>query len=235
MWKKTSTMTSPKILIVEDEPKMVIGLRDNFQFEGYQVLVANDGEAGIECAIENKPDLVILDLMLPKLSGLDVCRRLRSRGFSQPILMLTARGQEIDKVVGLEVGADDYITKPFSIKELIARIRAHLRRAGNHVVGLDSFEFAGIRLNFRKYEATKAGQKLQLSAREFALLQYFVLHQNETVTRDQLLNEVWGYDSFPNTRTVDNHIAKLRQKIEDDAGDPKFILTVHGVGYRFTT
>jgi len=228
-------MTSPKILIVEDEPKMVIGLRDNFQFEGYHVLVASDGESGIESARENKPDLVILDVMLPKLSGLDVCRRLRGEGFSQPILMLTARGQEIDKVVGLEVGADDYITKPFSIKELIARIRAHLRRAGNRVADLDGFDFADIRLNFRKYEATKAGQKLLLSAREFTLLRYFVRHQNETVTRDQLLNEVWGYDTFPNTRTVDNHIAKLRQKIEDDPAEPKFILTIHGVGYRFTT
>ena len=227
-------MISPKILIVEDEPRMVIGLRDNFQFEGYEVLVATDGESGIEFALENKPDLVILDLMLPKSSGLDVCRRLRHKGFSQPILMLTARGQEIDKVVGFEVGADDYITKPFSIKELIARIRAHLRRARNHLASLDSFDFADIRLNFRKYEATKAGQKLALSAREFTLLRYLVMRQDETVTRDQLLNEVWGYDTFPNTRTVDNHIAKLRQKIEDDPGDPKFIRTIHGVGYRFT-
>lgn len=228
-------MASPKILIVEDEPEMVVGLRDNFTFEGYQVLVANDGEAAIEAALKNKPDLVVLDVMLPRLNGLDVCRRLRRQGFSAPILMLTARGQEIDKVVGLEVGADDYITKPFSIRELIARIRAHLRRAANIIGAINSYAFADVEIDFRKYQATKAGRKLLLSAREFELLHYLIVHKGETVSRDQLLNHVWGYDSFSNTRTVDNHIAKLRQKLEDDSSDPKFILTVHGVGYRFAT
>lgn len=228
-------MASPRILIVEDEPEMVVGLRDNFAFEGYQVLVANDGEAGMEAALKNKPDLVVLDVMLPKLSGLDVCRRLRRQGFSAPILMLTARDQEIDKVVGLEVGADDYITKPFSIRELVARIRAHLRRAGNSVGTIDSYAFGDVQIDFRKYQATKAGQRLLLSAREFELLHYLIVHKGETVSRDQLLNQVWGYESSPNTRTVDNHIAKLRQKLEDDSSDPKFILTVHGVGYRFAT
>jgi len=228
-------MVSPRILIVEDEPEMVVGLRDNFAFEGYQVLVANDGEAGIEAALKSKPDLVVLDVMLPRLSGLDVCRRLRRQGFSAPILMLTARDQEIDKVVGLEVGADDYITKPFSIRELIARVRAHLRRAGSTIGTIDSYAFADVEIDFRKYQATKAGQRLLLSAREFELLHYLILHKGETVSRDQLLNQVWGYESSPNTRTVDNHIAKLRQKLEDDSSDPKFILTVHGVGYRFAT
>ena len=226
-------MASSKILIVEDEPEMVVGLRDNFTFEGYQVLVAHDGEAGVESALKNKPDLVVLDVMLPRLSGLDVCRRLRRQGFSAPILMLTARGQEIDKVVGLEVGADDYITKPFSIRELIARIRAHLRRAGNSMGNIGSYAFANVEIDFRKYQATKAGRRLLLSAREFELLHYLIVHKGETVSRDQLLNQVWGYDSFSNTRTVDNHVAKLRQKIEDDSSDPKFILTVHGIGYRF--
>lgn len=228
-------MASPKILIVEDEPEMVVGLRDNFTFEGYQVLVANDGEAGVETALTSKPDLVVLDVMLPRLSGLDVCRRLRRQGFSAPILMLTARGQEIDKVVGLEVGADDYITKPFSIRELIARIRAHLRRAANSMGTIGSYAFADVEIDFGKYQATKAGRRLLLSAREFELLHYLIVHKGETVSREQLLNQVWGYDSFSNTRTVDNHIAKLRQKLEDDSSDPKFILTVHGVGYRFAT
>lgn len=228
-------MASPKILIVEDEPEMVVGLRDNFAFEGYQVLVANDGEAAVEAALKNKPDLVLLDVMLPRLSGLDVCRRLRRQGFSSPILMLTARGQEIDKVVGLEVGADDYITKPFSIRELIARIRAHLRRAGSNIESIDSYAFDDVEIDFRKYQATKAGRRLLLSAREFELVHYLIVHKGETVSRDQLLNQVWGYDSFSNTRTVDNHIAKLRQKLEDDSSDPKIILTVHGVGYRFAT
>ena len=171
--------------------------------------------------------------MLPLMSGIDVCRTLRTRGIETPILMLTARSQEIDKVIGLEVGADDYVTKPFSIKELLARIRAHLRRASKQVVDIESFTFGDVELNFKKYAARKGGQALELSAREYEILRYLIRRRGEIVTRDQLLDEVWGYRSTPVTRTVDNHIARLRQKIEQDPSDPRHIITVHRLGYRF--
>jgi DNA-binding response OmpR family regulator len=167
------------------------------------------------------------------MSGLDVCRTLRIRGIETPILMLTARSEEIDKVVGLEVGADDYVTKPFSIKELLARIRAHLRRAAKQVVQLESFKFGDVELNFKKHSARKGGQVLDLSAREFEILHYLIQRRGEIVTRDQLLDEVWGYDSSPVTRTVDNHIARLRQKIEPEPSEPQHIFTIHRLGYRF--
>jgi DNA-binding response OmpR family regulator len=222
-----------KVLIIEDEPNMVLGLKDSCEYEGYEVCVARDGKEGLEKASTEKPDLILLDVMLPLMSGIDVCRTLRARGIETPILMLTARSQEIDKVVGLEVGADDYVTKPFSIKELLARIRAHLRRAAKQVVVIESFTFGDVELNFRKYTARKGGQALDLSAREFAILHYLIRRRGEIVTRDQLLDEVWGYDSTPVTRTVDNHIAKLRQKIEQDPSEPQHIITVHRLGYRF--
>jgi DNA-binding response OmpR family regulator len=206
-----------KVLIIEDEPNMVLGLKDSCEYEGYEVSVARDGKEGLEKASTEKPDIIVLDVMLPLMSGLDVCRTLRTRGIETPILMLTARGQEIDKVVGLEVGADDYVTKPFSIKELLARIRAHLRRAAKQVVNIESFTFGEVELNFRKYTAHKGGQPLDLSPREYEIL----------------LDEVWGYDSTPVTRTVDNHIARLRQKIEPDPSEPQHIITVHRIGYRF--
>jgi len=171
--------------------------------------------------------------MLPKMSGLDVCRQLRTSGVDTPVIMLTARGQEIDKVIGLEMGADDYVTKPFSIKELLARVRAHLRRASKRVADIDAYEFGDINLDFRKYEATKDGQRIDLSPREFELLKYFIQHRGETITRDQLLDDVWGYDNYPFTRTIDNHIAKLRQKVEHVPSEPRYIITVHRVGYRF--
>lgn len=222
-----------KILIVEDEPDMILGLRDNFELEGYEVVVARDGAAGLDVALKEKPDLVLLDLMMPKMSGLDVCRNLRRSGFAAPVLMLTARGQEVDKVLGLEVGADDYITKPFGLSELLARVRAHLRRSTNQVATIEKYSFADVELDFQKYRASKSGESVELSPREFELLKFLVNHRGETVTREQLLDHVWGYDAMPLTRTVDNHVAKLRQKIEDDSEDPKFILTVHRVGYRF--
>lgn len=222
-----------KVLIIEDEPNMVLGLKDSCEYEGYEVSVAHDGKEGLEKASTEKPDIILLDVMLPLMSGIDVCRTLRTRGIETPILMLTARGQEIDKVVGLEVGADDYVTKPFSIKELLARIRAHLRRATKQVVNIDSFTFGDVELNFRKYTARKGGRALDLSAREFEILRYLIRRRGEIVTRDQLLDEVWGYDSTPVTRTVDNHIAKLRQKIEQDPAEPQHIITVHRLGYRF--
>jgi two-component system alkaline phosphatase synthesis response regulator PhoP len=212
---------------------MVLGLKDNFEYEGYDVLVARDGREGLDRALADHPDLILLDIMLPKMSGLDVCRALRSNGVDTPVIMLTARGQEIDKVVGLETGADDYVTKPFSIKELLARVRAHLRRATRQVADIESYTFGDIALNFKKHEAKKDEQFVDLSPREFELLKYFIQHRGETITRDQLLDDVWGYDNYPFTRTVDNHIAKLRQKIEATPAEPKYIITVHRVGYKF--
>ena len=222
-----------KVLIIEDEPNMVLGLKDSCEYEGYEVAVARNGKEGLEKASTEKPDIILLDVMLPVMSGLDVCRTLRARGIETPILMLTARSEETDKVVGLEVGADDYVTKPFSIKELLARIRAHLRRAAKQVGEIDAFTFGDVELNFKKYVARKGVQALELSPREFEILRYLIRRRGEIVTRDQLLDEVWGYDSTPVTRTVDNHIARLRQKIESDPSAPRHIITVHRIGYRF--
>jgi two-component system alkaline phosphatase synthesis response regulator PhoP len=222
-----------KILIVEDEPDMVLGLKDNFEFEGYDVLTASDGASGLERARSQKPDLVILDIMLPKLSGLEVCKALRGEGFEAPIIMLTARGQEIDKVVGLELGADDYVTKPFSIRELLARVRAILRRTEGKKKRLARYRFADVELDFETYRGTRAGEPLDMSPREFELLRYLIERKGETVSRDRLLEDVWGYESYPSTRTVDTHIAKLRAKIGDSGSEPRHILTIHGVGYKF--
>jgi two-component system alkaline phosphatase synthesis response regulator PhoP len=223
----------PKILIIEDEQDMVRGLRSNLEWEGFEVVSASDGAAGLSCALSGGHDLILLDIMLPKLSGLDVCRTLRKRGMNTPVIMLTARGQEIDKVLGLEIGADDYVTKPFSVRELLARVRAILRRASRQEADPDVRRFGEIEFDFGKYQARKRGQPLELSPREFGMLQYFVEHRGEIVTRDQLLDEVWGYDNFPLTRTVDNHIARLRQKIEDNPSEPRIIITVHRLGYKF--
>jgi two-component system alkaline phosphatase synthesis response regulator PhoP len=222
-----------KILIVEDEPDMVLGLKDNFEFEGYEVLTASDGAAGLERARTHKPDLVILDIMLPRYSGLEVCKTLRGEGFTAPIIMLTARGQEIDKVVGLELGADDYVTKPFSIRELLARVRAILRRSEGGKKRLSRYRFSDVELDFEVYQAKKGGDALDLSPREFELLRYLIERKGDTVSRDRLLEDVWGYESYPSTRTVDTHIAKLRAKIGDSGSEPRFILTIHGVGYKF--
>jgi len=222
-----------KILIVEDEPDMVLGLKDNFEFEGYEVTTAADGQTGLEKARSQQPDLVILDIMLPRLSGLEVCKTLRGEGFETPIIMLTARGQEIDKVVGLELGADDYVTKPFSIRELLARVRAILRRTDGTRKRLSNYAFGDVELDFEIYRAKRGGEPLELSPREFELLRYLIERKGETVSRDKLLEDVWGYESYPSTRTVDTHIAKLRAKIGDSGTDPRFILTIHGVGYKF--
>lgn len=222
-----------KVLIVEDDQAMAVALRDGFEYEGYAVQVARDGAAGLKLATEKELDLIILDVMLPKMSGFDVCKQLRSSGNSTPIIMLTARGQEIDKVVGLKIGADDYVTKPFSFMELMARVEALLRRSHRRAEVADEFHFGDITVNFKKFEVTKAGTLLEISPREFNILKYFIEHRGEVVTRDQLLDAVWGYGSFPLTRTVDMHIAKLRQKVEDTASDPKHIITVHRVGYKF--
>jgi DNA-binding response OmpR family regulator len=222
-----------KILIVEDEPNMVAGLRDNFEFEGYQVLTAPDGVAGLERALSESPDLVILDVMMPRMSGLDVCKQLKAKKPSMPIIMLTARGQEVDKVVGLELGADDYVTKPFSIRELLARVKAVLRRAGTLPKQGEKFAFGEVEVNLRNCQVSRKGKSLEFSSKEFELLKYFLNHPGETLSRDRLLEDVWGYDRFPTTRTVDAHIVRLRQKLEPKPEDPRFILTVHGTGYKF--
>ena len=221
------------ILIVEDEPDMASGLRDNLEFEGYDVRIARDGEEGLALAKEAVPDLILLDLMLPKKSGFDVCRELRLRGTRIPIIMLTARGQETDKVVGLEIGADDYITKPFSVRELMARIHVQLRRTASENAAIEKFRFGEVELDFKRQHASRAGQRLNLSAREFDILRYFVGRRGETVSRDELLDKVWGLRAYPLSRTVDNHIAKLRQKIELSPAEPEYLITVHGLGYRF--
>lgn len=225
-----------KVLIVEDDQAMAVALRDGFEYEGYNVQVARDGSAGLKLATERELDLIILDVMLPKMSGFDICKQLRSTGNATPIIMLTARGQEIDKVVGLKIGADDYVTKPFSFMELMARVEALLRRTARQPEAAaehDDYSFGDIVVSFKKFEVTKAGKLLDISPREFKILKYFLEHRGEVITRDQLLDAVWGYSSFPITRTVDMHIAKLRQKIEDTPHDPRHIITVHRVGYKF--
>lgn len=222
-----------RILIVEDEPAMVAGLRDNFEFEGYDVISADNGVAGLERALGDDPDLVVLDVMMPRMSGLDVCKQLKAKRPSVPIIMLTARGQEVDKVVGLELGADDYVTKPFSIRELMARVKAVLRRASPQVEVPDVYRFSDVEVNIRGNEVLRDGAPVELSAKEFALLAYFISHPAETLSRDRLLDAVWGYDNYPNTRTVDTHIVHLRQKLELNPEEPRYILTVHGSGYKF--
>lgn len=222
-----------RILIVEDEPAMVSGLRDNFEFEGYEVITAPDGVAGLERALREMPDLVVLDVMMPRMSGLDVCKQLKVKRPSMPIIMLTARGQEVDKVVGLELGADDYITKPFSIRELLARVKAVLRRAKADHKADDRISFGDVEVNLKSCQVSKSGKALEFSSKEFDLLKYFLAHPGEALSRDRLLEDVWGYDRFPTTRTVDAHIVRLRQKLEPKPEEPRFILTVHGTGYKF--
>ena len=223
----------PRVLVVEDDEAMAVALKDGFGYEGYEVTLARDGGAGMTHATERAYDLIILDVMLPKTSGLDILKRIRGDGNQVPVIMLTARGQEIDKVLGLKLGADDYVTKPFSFMELMARVEALLRRVSGRNQQLESFTFGNVEVNFRRHEAHKGGEPIDLSPREFKILQYLVEHRNEVLPRDRLLNAVWGYESIPFTRTVDMHIAKLRKKIEDTPVDPRFIVTVHGVGYKF--
>ncbi|MEW6210673.1 MAG: response regulator transcription factor [Acidobacteriota bacterium] len=222
-----------KVLIVEDDQAMAVALRDGFEYEGYAVAVARDGASGLEMALQKEIDLIVLDVMLPRVSGLDICKQLRADGNDIPIILLTARGQEIDKVLGLKLGADDYVTKPFSFMELAARVEAVLRRATRKVEKVEVYQLGDLTLDFKKCEARRGEEEIELSPREFKLMKYFIEHQGEVITRDQLLDAVWGYDSFPLTRTVDTHIAKLRQKIEDDPGNPHHIVTVHRAGYKF--
>lgn len=225
-------MTPKKILIVEDEPAMVRLLRDNFVYEGYEVVVATDGETALHLAFEEKPHLILLDIMLPKLDGLSVCRRLRERHLDTPILMLTARNLEQDKVAGLRLGADDYLTKPFSVAELLARTEAVLRRTGQ--TRIETYKFGEIVVNFSSFEATKAGEPIDFSPREYEILRYLIERRGQVISRTEMLDRIWGYDSQALTRTVDSHIANLRQKIEDVPAQPAYIQTVHRIGYKFT-
>jgi len=222
----------PRILIVDDEPAMVRGLEDNLRFEGYQTVAAGDGRQGLALALSEAPDLILLDVMMPGMSGWDVCRELRRRGVDVPIIMLTARGAESDRVQGLELGADDYVSKPFGLRELLARIRAVLRRPGPRQK-FEEYAFGDVRIHLRSRTCFRAGEEVRLTRKEFDLLRYLVEHRGEVITRDRLLDEVWGYDQYPTTRTVDTHILRLRQKFEPDPDRPRHILTVHGQGYRF--
>jgi two-component system alkaline phosphatase synthesis response regulator PhoP len=221
-----------RILIVDDEPEMVRGLEDNLRFEGYQTLSATNGADGLALALREGPDLVLLDIMMPRLSGWDVLRGLRAKQLDIPVIMLTARGEEVDRVLGLELGADDYVTKPFSLRELLARVRAVLRRPGPRQ-RMETFAFGDVRLHVRARQVFRAGHEVRLTRKEFELLRYFVEHPGEVITRDRLLDEVWGYEQFPTTRTVDTHVLRLRQKLERDPERPVHFLTVHAQGYRF--
>jgi DNA-binding response OmpR family regulator len=222
------------VLIVEDDPAMATALKDGFTYEGYDVELARDGEAGLKLALAAAPDVIVLDVMLPRMSGLDVCKRLRSEGSALPIIMLTARGQEIDKVLGLKLGADDYLTKPFGFMELAARVEALLRRASGGGRHAEVYGFGDVVVDFKKAELKKRGEPVEVTARELKLLEYFIAHRGEVVPRERLLDHVWEYDGAPLTRTVDMHVAKLRKKIESDPADPKIIVTVHRMGYKFT-
>ncbi len=223
-----------RILLVEDEPSLVLTLSDRLISEGFEVETAGDGETGFERAVSGAFDLVLLDVMLPRKNGFDVCRDLRQRGLEMPILMLTAKGQVVDKVVGLKLGADDYLTKPFDMMELLARIESLLRRARTPIAPASgTYAFGTVRVDFRRAEILRDGEEVELSALEFKLLRHFIEHRGEVQSRDRLLDEVWGYDATPTTRTVDVHVASLRQKLEPRPGKPQFVLTVHGRGYKF--
>jgi DNA-binding response OmpR family regulator len=221
------------ILVVDDDASIIKGLHEVLTSEHYGVLTANTGAKGLQTAIQEKVDLVILDLRLPDKNGEEVCREIRQAGINVPILMLSSKKRETDKVVGLELGADDYVTKPFSIPELLARIKALLRRKGEILREVEECSFGNVEVDFKKQEATKKKKALKLSSREFKILKFFVEHAGDVVTRDMLLDKVWGYETYPVTRTVDNYILSLRKKIEDDPSHPRHLLTVHTTGYKF--
>lgn len=228
-----------RVLVVEDEPGLVMALTQRLNSEGYEIEAARDGERGLALGLSEPFDVIVLDLMLPRKNGFDVCRDLRRQGIDTPIIMLTARGQVVDRVVGLKLGADDYLTKPFAMMELLARIEALLRRSATAPTSKKTFgsagvyQFGAVRVDLRRTLVTRNNKPVNVSAREFKLLRYLIEHSGVTVSRDELLNEVWGYNSLTTTRTVDVHISSLRQKIEDDPRHPKSIVTVHGFGYKF--
>jgi len=223
-----------KILIIEDEKELVSGLKLNLDFEGYNVIWALDGEEGLNKALKEAPDLILLDIMLPKKDGLDVCRDLRRQNVTIPIIMLTAKSEEVDKVVGLEIGADDYITKPFSVKELLARVKAHLRREKREEKDVPSvYRFDDVEIDFIHFKVKRKKKEFDLTSLEVEILKYLIAHRGEVVTREALLDKIWGYERYPSTRTIDNHILKLRKKLQDDPVRAKYIFSVYGEGYRF--
>lgn len=224
-------MTS--VLVVEDDAAILRGIADNLAFEDYEVLTAADGETAYRIARDAKPNVILLDLMLPRMSGYEVCRKLRAEGSTVPIIMITARGEEADRVLGLDIGADDYVTKPFAIRELLARIRALLRRAQSAGAEMHQLRFGDVVVDFRSHEVTRGGAPVDLTRKELGLLRYLAARPGEVVRRDALLDEVWGYGLETTTRTVDNHVALLRAKLEDDPKAPRHLVTVHGVGYKW--
>ena len=224
-----------KILIIEDEERILMGLEDNLRIEGYQVSSATDGLTGFTMAKEQGFDLIILDIMLPKMNGFEVCKRLRQVGITTPVLILTAKSQEVDKVLGLEIGADDYVTKPFSPRELIARVNAIIRRTKQTQQVIELYHFGDVDIDFKKYEAKKGGQPINLTALEYTLLNFLIKHEDQVLSRNSILDSVWGNTVYVYPRTVDTHIANLRKKIEDDPENPKFIIGVRSIGYKFKT
>ena len=224
-----------KVLVVEDDPGILRTVADNLRFEKYDIVTAMDGETAYNVYHSQHADLIVLDLMLPRMSGLELCRKLRTEGDQVPILILTARGEEADRVLGLDFGADDYVTKPFSVPELMARIRALLRRASSVSGVPQAVRFGQVEVDFRKYVARRRGKPIEMTRKEFDLLRFLASREDTVVTRDELLSKVWGFDSYPVTRTVDNHIATLRAKLEPDPAQPVYIQTVHGVGYKFVS
>jgi DNA-binding response OmpR family regulator len=221
------------ILVAEDDAAILRGLADNLAFEHYEVVTASDGESTYRLAHEAKPDLILLDLMLPRMSGYEVCRKLRAEGSTIPIIMITARVEETDRIVGLDIGADDYVTKPFAIREVLARIRAVLRRTQPVVGDINELQFDEVTVDFRSHEARRSGQPIDLTRKELGLLRYLARRPGEVIRRDTLLDEVWGYGVETTTRTVDNHVALLRAKLEQDPRTPRHLVTVHGVGYKW--
>lgn len=227
-----------KILVIEDDAAIVLGLESAIEEEGYEARVARTGQEGYHLALSWKPDLILLDIMLPGMSGFEVCKRIRDKRIGAPIIMLTAKSEETDKVLGLELGADDYVTKPFSLRELLARVKAHLRREGgdnssNGKQVCEKYTFGEVVIDFKRQEVYKAGVLQDLTNREFKLLEYFIQHPGEVLTRHRLLDEIWGYNVYPTTRTVDNHVLRLRKHIEPEPDNPKYIRTIRGAGYIF--
>ena len=221
-----------RVLVIEDDSAIMRGLVDNLTSEGYDVRTARTGDEGLQKISDERPDLVLLDVMLPGMNGLDVCRRARRSGVTTPIIMLTARGLEVDRVMGLDLGADDYVTKPFSVPELMARVRALLRRQARANEEPNRLAFDDVVVDFARWETTRGGQTVALSRKEYGILRYLAARPGLVVKRADLLLDVWGYEQLPTTRTVDNHVATLRAKLESDVSNPKRLLTVHGVGYK---
>ncbi len=221
------------VLIIEDDPAITIGLKKNLKYEGYEVMTVADGQRGLELAVDKRPDLIVLDVMLPNMSGFEICKTLKKNEVDIPIIIISAKDQEIDKIMGLDLGADDYMTKPFSVRELVARINAVLRRKKRYEREMDAFQFGDVAVDFIARTVNKSARPLDLSPREFDLLAYFIKHPNQVLERRQILNKVWGYDYYGTARTIDNFVTKLRQKVEPDAERPIYLMTVRGIGYKF--